>query len=68
MALSLAGTWMAAKKYVENWLIWIFADILYVGIYLYKDSYLTAILYTIFVVLAIAGYREWKKDLQKTTA
>ncbi len=62
---SLIAQWMMARKYLENWLIWIVADALYVGMYFYKDLHLTAILYAVFLVLAVMGYMQWRKDLQK---
>ncbi len=63
-ALSITATALAARKYLENWLIWILADIIYVGIYINKNSFLTACLYTLFVFLAINGFLKWKKSLQ----
>jgi nicotinamide mononucleotide transporter len=63
MSASLIAQWMIARKKIENWLIWIPADMLYVGMYIYKGHYLYAVLYFIFIPLAVAGYREWKKVL-----
>lgn len=60
---SLIGQWMMARKYLENWILWIVADALYVGMYFYKDLHLTAILYAVFLGLALMGYLEWKKNL-----
>jgi nicotinamide mononucleotide transporter len=62
-AASLIAQWMIAKRKIENWIIWIAADLLYVGMYIYKGLYFTSILYFIFVILAIAGYKEWRKVL-----
>ena len=62
-SLSIIATWMMAKKYIENWFIWIFTDLLYVGLYVIKDLYLTAVLYFIFTLLAVYGYYTWKKQL-----
>ena len=56
---SLVGQLLLAKKKVENWHVWIAVDILYVGLYLYKGLVLTAVLYGVFVLLAIAGLRTW---------
>ena len=61
-ALSVIGTWMLAKKFLENWLMWILADGLCVGLYLYKELYPTAILFVIYTVMAGVGYWEWKKQ------
>jgi len=56
---SLLGQLLLGRKKVENWLVWIVVDVLYVGLYVYKDLYLTAILYAVFVVLAWTGWRAW---------
>ena len=56
---SLLGQLLLARKKLENWHIWIAVDILYVGLYVYKGLMLTAVLYGVFVLLAIAGLRTW---------
>jgi nicotinamide mononucleotide transporter len=60
---SLIAQWMVARKKIANWMIWIAADTVYVGMYIYKELYITAVLYFIFIFLAMAGYREWKGKL-----
>lgn len=60
-AISITGTWMLARKLLENWIVWIFADIIYCGLYYYKELYLTVALYFSMAVLAIIGYVAWKK-------
>jgi nicotinamide mononucleotide transporter len=57
---SLVGTALAARKKVENWHTWIFVDVLYVGLYLFKGLNLTAALYAGFVVMAGFGLRAWR--------
>ncbi|KFI06606.1 nicotinamide riboside transporter PnuC [Massilia sp. BSC265] len=56
---SLVGQLLLGRKKVENWLVWIVVDVLYVGLYVYKGLNLTAILYAVFVVLAWTGWRAW---------
>lgn len=58
---SLIGQILLSRKKVENWIVWIIVDILYVGLYVYKGLMLTAILYAIFIVLAIIGLRAWSR-------
>ncbi|GGC10812.1 nicotinamide riboside transporter PnuC [Dyadobacter sediminis] len=66
---SLIGQWMMARKYLENWILWIIADACYVFMYFYKSLHLTAILYAVFLALAVIGYVQWKKDIgQKPVA
>ncbi len=63
---SLVGQLLTAKKKIENWHTWIVVDILYVGLYIYKGLHLTAILYAVFVVLAVLGLRAWTNAAQDT--
>jgi len=64
-AISFTATWLLAKKYIENWLLWLIANPISVGLYIYKELYLTAILFIILSFLAIVGYLQWKKDYLK---
>ncbi len=61
--LSVAGMWLSARKKVENWIFWLVVNILATGIYIYKELYFYAILYFIYIFLAIAGYRAWKRSM-----
>lgn len=60
-ALSVVGMWLTARKKVENWFYWGIVDILAVGIYIYKGIYFYALLYFIYIGLAIAGFIKWRK-------
>jgi nicotinamide mononucleotide transporter len=64
-ACSLVAQVFLARKVLENWLIWIFVDIVYVGVYIFKGLDLTAIMYAIYVGIALLGYIDWKKDYKK---
>lgn len=61
---SIIATWMLAKKYIENWLIWIFVDAVSTGLYMYKNLWPTVILFFVYTIMAITGYFEWKKNLR----
>lgn len=62
-ALSIVATWMLAKKYIEHWLIWIFVDLFSAGLYIYKNLWPTVILFAIYTIMAVLGYKEWKKSI-----
>ena len=62
-ALSLTAQYMLGRKLLENWLVWIAADVIYVALYCYKSLYLTALLYAIFIVMCVAGYRAWLRTM-----
>jgi nicotinamide mononucleotide transporter len=61
---SIIATWMLARKYIENWVIWIFVDFVSIGLYIYKSLWPTVILFVVYTVMAFFGYIEWKKDLK----
>lgn len=58
-ALSIVAMWMLARKYVEQWLIWIVVDTVSAGLYIYKGLYFTAGLYAFYAIIAYFGYKEW---------
>jgi nicotinamide mononucleotide transporter len=64
-ATSLVAQWMMTRKIVENWVLWIAADIVYVPMYIYKKLYVTSGLYAVFLILAIMGLVEWKRSLER---
>lgn len=67
-ALGLTGTWMTARKYLENWLVWVFADLLSAGIYVYKELYPTVGFYILLTIVAAIAYRQWKRDMKQQAA
>ncbi|MCR4959106.1 MAG: nicotinamide riboside transporter PnuC [Prevotella sp.] len=60
-ALSLIGIWALAHKYLEQWFIWIAVDVVTCVLYFYKDIPFKACLYALYVVIAILGYRKWRR-------
>lgn len=63
-AVCLVGMWLMAQKKLENWIMWIIADLISVPLYWYKEMHLTSIQFALFTLLAISGYLEWKRKLQ----
>ena len=64
-ACSLVAQVFLTRKILENWLIWIFVDIIYVGVYIFKGLDATAFMYAIYVPIALLGYLDWRKDYKK---
>lgn len=63
-ALSIAGMWMLARKYVEQWWAWIAVDAVSAGLYIYKGLDFTAGLYALYTIIAIFGYFNGGNDEQ----
>jgi nicotinamide mononucleotide transporter len=62
--LSITANQMLARRLLENWVLWIIADALYVGIFAWKELYLSAGLYALFLGMVIAGLRRWTREYQ----
>ena len=60
-ALSIVGMYMLARKYIEQWWVWLVVDITSCALYIYKELYFTAVLYALYAIIAIFGYRKWKQ-------
>ena len=63
-ALSIVGIWALAHKYLEQWFIWIAVDVVTSVLYFYKDIPFKASLYALYVVIAIAGWRNWRAKMR----
>ncbi len=63
-AASLAAMWLTARKMIDNWVVWFFVNIVSVVLYFAQGIPLYAILYGIYIGLAIIGFREWRKSMQ----
>lgn len=59
---SLTAQWMMTRKILENWILWIVVDVVYVPMFITQGLYATAILYAAFLVLAIMGFAEWRRS------
>jgi nicotinamide mononucleotide transporter len=62
-ALFFVGMWLMARRKIQHWIFWIIGDVISVPLYLVKGLGLTSLQYIIFTLIAIFGYREWKKRL-----
>ena len=63
-ALSIIGIWALARKYLEQWFVWIVVDVVSSVLYFYKDIPFKGGLYALYVVIAIMGYRKWKRMMK----
>lgn len=63
-ALSFTATWMLARKIIEHWILWVIVDLVSMALYLYRGLYPTLVLFAIYTLMAIIGYRQWRKSLK----
>lgn len=59
---SLVAQYLLAKKYLENWIVWIIVDVIAIGVYAYKGLYFVTFLFFVYLLLCILGYRKWKNE------
>lgn len=66
LATSMAFTaqYLVARKKIENWMLWMDVNLLYIGIYIYKELYLYAVLFAVYFVMALVGHFNWKKEMK----
>jgi nicotinamide mononucleotide transporter len=69
-SISLAAQLLLGRKRVENWALWIVADLIYLPLYVSRGLHLTALLYAIFLAMCVVGLRDWLRALeaQRTAA
>jgi nicotinamide mononucleotide transporter len=64
-AVCLVGMWLMALKKIENWVLWIIADVISIPLYFYKGMPLSSLQFVFFTGLAVSGYLEWKGKLKE---
>lgn len=67
-ALSIAAQVMLARRYIENWVLWIAVDVVAVALYLIRGLMLTAGLYGLFLLMSVWGLIEWQRVARKQAA
>lgn len=58
---SVIGQVLLGRKLLENWPVWVLVNLASVGLFAFKGLWLTAILYAVFVVLAVLGWLRWHR-------
>jgi len=64
-AVSFVAQILLTRKILENWILWVFVDICYVPLYIYKNLNLSAVFYAFLVIIAFKGYLDWKKTYRE---
>jgi nicotinamide mononucleotide transporter len=60
---AIVTTWMVARKIIQNWHYWFIIDSVSVYLYVSRGLWLTALLFVLYLVLIVIGYREWRKSM-----
>ena len=67
-ALSVVGQVLLARKFIENWGVWLAVNLVSVGLFVHKGLWLTVGLYAVFAALSVAGYLAWRRRLTEAAA
>ncbi len=65
-ALSFTATWMLARKIIEHWILWVIVDVVSMTLYFYRGLYPTLLLFTVYTIMAVIGFYQWKRTCQVT--
>ncbi|MDH3209085.1 MAG: nicotinamide riboside transporter PnuC [Burkholderiaceae bacterium] len=61
---SIIGQWLLGRKYIENWAVWLVVNVVSMGLFAYKGLWLTLLLYFVFTVMSVWGWRAWARIQQ----
>jgi len=67
-AFSLVGQYLLAHKRVENWCAWLLVNVVAIGLFAWKELWLTTVLYIVFALLSVVGWRAWQQRSHGATA
>lgn len=62
---ALVAQWMLSRKYIENWIFWIFSDIVYIVLFLNDQLWTSVFLFSVFILLACKGLYDWNRLILK---
>lgn len=63
-SISLSAQWLQSRKKLECWHLWILADVIYVPLYISRGLNLTALLFAVFLAMAVMGAVAWRKAVR----
>lgn len=63
LTLTLAAMWLSARKKLENWPLWLVVDVLSVGLYISQGLHFYAVLYLVYIGMAVFGWRAWRASM-----
>jgi len=63
-AVSLVAQYQLSRRKLENWVLWLAVDVVYVGMYWHRGLVLTSLLYAVYLALAAYGYWQWLREVR----
>jgi nicotinamide mononucleotide transporter len=65
---AIVATFMVTRKILENWIYWFFIDAVSIVLYINRDLFFTAALFSAYLVMIVIGYRSWRASMQESAA
>jgi len=62
-AVYMVAQWLLSRKKIENWILWISADTVMIGLCAWEGLYFTSFQYLVFTIIAVLGFKEWRTKL-----
>jgi len=62
---AVVATFMVTRKILENWIYWFVIDAVSIGLYLNRELYFTAVLFAVYLVMIVFGYRSWRASMRE---
>lgn len=56
---SIVAQILLTRKKIDNWVIWVLVDVVYIGLFLMVGMYWTTGLYVVYTGIAVNAVREW---------
>ena len=66
-AISIIGMWAMARKYLQQWFVWITVDFIDIFLYAYKDLPFKAAIHVAYIVVGVLGFIKWRRMMQAQT-
>jgi nicotinamide mononucleotide transporter len=52
---------LMAKGRIECWIYWTVINVISIGLYVYKGVLFVAVLFGVYLVLAVMGFKNWQR-------
>jgi nicotinamide mononucleotide transporter len=63
---AVVATFMVTRKILENWIYWFVIDAVSIALYISRDLFFTAALFTAYLVMIVIGYRSWRASMMES--
>ena len=65
MWVAFVAMWMSTRKWIENWAMWLAVDVVKTGVYVSQGIELYAVLYAVYIVMAVWGWVTWRRAMRE---